>query len=137
MKYSLKASFARWVLALFFAVLALTVAGRMVTITGAWAYCNGFPVCVPSHPLGWLKFIHISLVGVASILMMLVFRKAWREQREQRVLLPLTTILGVMFFGQALVSARQVAQSYPAHLVFLHQITTIALWVSLVLLVYT
>lgn len=137
MKYSLKASFARWVLVLFFVVLALTVAGRMVTITGAWEYCNGFPVCVPSQPLGWLKLIHMSLVGVASILMMLVFRKAWREQREQRVLLPLTTILGVVFFGQALVGAIQVAQSYPSHLVFLHQITTIALWVSLVLLVYT
>jgi protoheme IX farnesyltransferase len=137
MKYSLKASFARWVLVLFFAVLALTVAGRMVTITGAWEYCNGFPVCIPSHPLGWLKLIHMSLVGIASILMMLVFHKAWRKQREQRVLLPLTTILGVVFFGQALVGAIQVAQAYPSHLVFLHQITTIALWVSLVLLVYT
>ncbi|RPJ28077.1 MAG: protoheme IX farnesyltransferase [Chloroflexi bacterium] len=31
----------------------------------------------------------------------------------------------------------QVIQSYPAHLVFLHTLTTIALWVSLLLLVYT
>ena len=86
MKYSLRSSFARWVLGLFFAVLALTILGRAVAITGAIAYCDGFPFCAPSHPLGWLKQAHIALVGIASIVMLIVFRKAWREQREQRVL---------------------------------------------------
>lgn len=137
MKYSLKSSFARLVLSLLFVVLLLTVAGRIVKITGAWAYCIGWPVCVPSAPLGWFKLAHVFLVGVASILMLIIFRKAWREQREQSVLLPLTTILGVMFFGQAMVGAVVMTQSYPAHLVFLHNITTFALWVSLLLLVYT
>ena len=137
MKYSLKSSFARLVLFLFFAVLALTIVGRSVAVTGAIAYCNGFPFCDPSHPLGWLKQLHIVLVGVASVLMFFVLRLAWREQRHQNVLLPLTTILGVMFFGQAVVGAMQVLQSYPPHLVFLHTLTTVALWVSLLLLVYT
>ena len=137
MKYSLKSSFARLVLVLFFAVLALTILGRSVAVTGAIAYCKGFPFCDPSQPLGWLKQLHIVLVGIASILMFLVLRQAWREQRHQNVLLPLTTILGVMFFGQALVGAMQVLQSYPPHLVFLHTLTTVALWVSLLLLVYT
>jgi heme o synthase len=136
MKYSLRSSFARWVLCLFFAVLAVTILGRIVAVTGAIAYCEGFPFCAPVHPLGWLKQAHILFVGVASLTMLVVFRKAWREQRQQRILLPLTTILGVMFFGQALVGAMQVTQSYPAHLVFLHQLTTLALWVSLLLLVY-
>ncbi|MBN2114933.1 MAG: protoheme IX farnesyltransferase [Anaerolineales bacterium] len=137
MKYSLKTSFARRVLVLFFAILALTVIGRLVTLTGAAAYCAGFPFCAPDQPLGWLKQTHIILVGMASILMFLVLRKAWREQRDQSVLLPLTTILGVMFFGQVLVGAMQVIQSYPAHLVLLHTLTSVALWVSLLLLVYT
>ena len=137
MKYSLRSSFARLVLVLFFAVLALTIVGRSVAVTGAIAYCNGFPFCDPSHPLGWLKQLHIVLVGVASVLMFFVLRQAWREQRNQTILLPLTTILGVMFFGQALVGAMQVIQSYPPHLVFLHTLTTVALWVSLLLLVYT
>ena len=137
MKYSLRSSFARWVLGLFFAVLAVTIMGRTVALTGAIAYCDGFPFCVPSHPLGWLKLAHILFVGIASLTMLVVLRKAWREQRKQRVLLPLTTILGVMFFGQALVGAMQVTQAYPPHLVFLHKLTTLALWVSLLLLVYT
>jgi heme o synthase len=137
MKYSLKSSFARTVLILFFVVLALTVVGRMVSVTGAGAYCSEFPVCIPSHPLGWLKQSHILLVGIGCLLMFVVLRKAWREQRDQKVLLPLTIILGVMFFGQVLVGAMQVIQSYPTHLVYLHTLTSIALWVSLLLLVYT
>src|SRR5262245_48364693 len=111
MKYSLRSSFSRYVLGLFFAVLALTVAGCFVTLTSAWALCVGWPVCVPSAPLGWLKMVHMSLVGLASIWMLLVFRKAWREQRSNEIILPLTTVLGVMFFGQALVGAVQVTQS--------------------------
>ena len=137
MKYSLRSSFTRWVLILFFVILALTIVGRVVVVTGAIDYCKGFPLCVPNHPLGWLKQAHIVLVGIASALMFFVLRKAWREQRSQSVILPLTTILGVMFFGQVLVGAIQVTQSYPPHLVYLHTLTTIALWVSLLLLVYT
>lgn len=137
MKYSLKSSFARLVFILFFVVLALTIVGRVVVMTGAIAYCDGFPFCLPNHPLGWFKQVHVFLAGIASILMYLVLRKAWREQRTHNVLLPLTTILGVMFFGQALVGAMQVTQGYPPHLVFLHTLTTIALWVSLLMLVYT
>lgn len=136
MKYSLRSSFSRWVLGLFFAVLALTVLGRAVAVTGAIAFCDGFPICAPIHPLGWLKLAHIFAVGFASLLMMIVFHKAWRQHRSNSVLLPLTTILGVMFFGQALVGAMQVILSFPPHLVFLHQLTTIALWVSLILLTY-
>ena len=136
MNYSLRSSFSRYVLALFFVVLALTVAGRAVALTSAWAFCAGWPVCVPSAPLGWLKLAHMFLVGIASVLMLIVFRKAWRELREHEIILPLTTILGVMFFGQAVVGAVQVARSFAEHLVVLHSLTTFALWVSLILLVY-
>ncbi len=137
MIFSLKSSFSRYVIVLFVAVLALTIAGRIVTVTSAWAFCSGWPVCIPTTPLGWAKLLHMSLVGIASVLMAIVFRKAWREQREQRIILPLTTILAVMFFGQALVGAIQVTQVRVEHLVILHQLTTIALWISLVLLVYS
>jgi len=136
MKYSLRSSFARYTMILFVAVLALTIAGRVVTLTGANAFCKGWPVCTPTAPGGWMKLVHMSLVGIASLLMVDVFRKAWREQREQRVILPLTTILGVMFFGQAMVGAILVTQPNAWHLVFLHRLTTFALWISLLLLVY-
>ena len=50
------------------------------------------------------------LVGVASVLMILLLRKAWREQRDQNLLLPLTTVTGVLFFGQALIGAIMVTR---------------------------
>lgn len=136
MKFTFRSSFARYVMTLFVSVVALTVAGRIVTLSDAAQFCAGWPLCIPSAPAGWLKLAHLSLVGVASILMVLVFRKAWREKRSHRLILPLTTILGVTFFGQALVGAMLISQSEARHLLVLHTLTTIALWVSLVLLVY-
>lgn len=136
MKYSLKSSFSRLILALFAMVLLLTIVGRIVTVTGAWAYCVGWPVCVPTEPLGDLKLAHLALVGVASIFMVLVWRKAWREQRDQNLLLPLTTVTGVLFLGQAFIGAIEVTRNYPLHLVVLHTMTAIALWISLSVLVF-
>ena len=101
MKYSLKSSFSRLILAVFVAVFFVTVLGRIVTVTGAWAFCDGWLVCAPTAPFGYLKLAHILLVGIASVLMILLLRKAWREQRDQNLLLPLTTVTGVLFFGQA------------------------------------
>ncbi|HMR98167.1 MAG TPA: heme o synthase [Anaerolineales bacterium] len=136
MKFTLRSSFARYVVTLFVSVIALTVAGRIVTLSDAAQFCAGWPLCIPSAPVGWLKLAHLSLVGIASILMALVFRKAWREQRSHRLILPLTTILGVMFFGQALVGAALISQSGERHLFVLHTLTTVALWISLGMLVY-
>ena len=136
MKYSLKSSFSRLTLALFALVLLLTIVGRIVTVTGAWAYCVGWPICVPNNSLGYLKLAHLALVGVASIFMALVWRKAWREQRDQNLLLPLTTVTGVLFLGQAFIGAIEVTRNYPLHLVVLHTMTAIALWISLSVLVF-
>jgi protoheme IX farnesyltransferase len=135
MKYSLRSSFARLNLVLFAIVFLLTIVGRVVTITGAWAFCAGWPVCVPTQPLGYWKLLHLVLVGAASIVMMLVLRKAWREQRDQNLLLPLATVTGVLFFGQAFIGAIVVTRAFPLHLVVLHTMTAIALWISLVTLV--
>jgi len=137
MKYSLKSSFSRLVLALFVAVFFVTVLGRTVSVTGAWAFCTGWPLCVPTMPLGYLRFAHVVMVGIASMLMILLLRKAWREQRDQNLLLPLTTVTGVLLFGQALIGSIIVTRNYPLHLVVLHTMTAIALWISLGVLVFT
>jgi protoheme IX farnesyltransferase len=136
MKYSLGSSYARWTLALFISVIILTVVGRLVTITGAWAFCQGGLLCLPTAPLGWLKVLHMALVGVASLVVVWTLRKAWREQRDQRLILPLTTVTAVLFFGQALVGAMVVTRTHPLHLVILHGMTAVALWISLAALVF-
>ncbi|GAB4497190.1 MAG: hypothetical protein OHK003_04940 [Anaerolineales bacterium] len=136
MKYSLKTSFARQTALLVVAVFALTVMGRLVTITGAAFLCPGWPVCVPTTPLGYLKLVHLALVGIASLVMVMVWRKAWREQRHHAVLLPLTTVTGILFLGQAFVGAIEVTRQFPMHIVVLHTLTAVALWVSLAMLVF-
>jgi len=136
MKYSLKTSFARHVALLLSVIFLLTVVGRVVTVTGASFYCNGFPLCSPTEPIGYLKLLHLFLVALASVSMYAVWRKAWREQRHHQVLLPLTTITGMLFLGQALVGAVIVTREYPLHLVVLHTFTAISLWISLAMLVF-
>ncbi|MFZ5882017.1 MAG: heme o synthase [Chloroflexota bacterium] len=137
MKYSLRSSFARQTLVLLFLVLALTLLGRAVTLTGAAAYCQGWPICAPIQPVGWLQLIHRLFVALASIQMLRVLRKAWREQREHAILLPLATVLGVLFFGQALVGSLEVTHGLARHLAILHGLTAIALWIALLALALT
>lgn len=132
MKYSLHSSFSRYTLALLVSMLFVTLIGFLVAQTGVRENCIA---CVPSGPLGYLKLSHFVLVAITAVLMIVVWRKAWREQREHISLLPLTTVTGVMFFGQALIGAIQVNRAYPQHLVILHSLTAISLWISLLALV--
>jgi protoheme IX farnesyltransferase len=136
MKYSLKSSFSRLVFVLFVAILMVTFFGRVVTITGASKDCAGWSLCIPTASLGYLKLAHLFLAGVTSILMIWTLRKAWREQREEKLLLPLATVTGVLFFGQSLIGAIEVTRAYPTHLVILHAVSAIALWISISVLVF-
>ncbi|GAB4549193.1 MAG: hypothetical protein Fur002_26290 [Anaerolineales bacterium] len=133
MTYSLKSAFARGMLALLAAMFILTAAGRYVTLTGASAFCSGWPLCAPRAPLGWLQLFHQMMVGVALLLSIWLFRKAWREQRESRVILPLTTVMTVLLFGQAFVGALRVTNPQ-THLTALHLLTALALWIALITL---
>jgi protoheme IX farnesyltransferase len=136
MNYSLKSSFARQILVLLVVVLALTVVGRIVAVSGTAALCTGWPVCWPDQPLGWMQFVHRALVALAAVLMMGIFRKAWREQRENTILLPLTTIVTVLFMGQAFIGALGATGGYPRHLAVLHGLTATSLWIALAVLTF-
>ncbi len=136
MKYSLRTSFARHTLLLLVVVFVLTVVGRLVAITNAMSFCSGWPFCIPTAPVGYLMLLHFAMVGLASLVMLVVWRKAWREQRHHKVLLPLTTITGVLFLGQSLVGALNTTAHYPLHLLVLHSLTAVALWISLAMLVF-
>ena len=122
MKYKFS-SFTRLVWAVIVFVMLLTIAGRVVFLTGAALTCSGSPFCIPANSLGWIKFVHLALVGISALLIIWLFLKAWREQRDDQLLLPLTTVTTVLFFGQAFVGAIQVVRNFPIHLVVLHTLT--------------
>ncbi|HEX2696830.1 MAG TPA: UbiA family prenyltransferase, partial [Anaerolineales bacterium] len=115
--------------------MLLTIAGRVSAVTGIALACGGQPFCIPAGSIGWIKLVHIGLAGLSAVLISWLFFKAWNEQRDDQILLPLTTVVTVLFFGQAFVGAMQVIKGFPLHLVVLHTLTAILLWISLVALV--
>jgi protoheme IX farnesyltransferase len=137
MKFSLASSFTRLTLYLIFSVLLLTIAGWAVSLSTPTLTCNGWPFCIPTNLFGWLKLVHIVLAGVSALIVVWLFDRAWREQRDNRILLPLSTITTVLFFGQAFVGLIQVVRDFPLHLVVLHALTAVLLWISLFALIVT
>ena len=135
-KFSLASPFTRLAVYTLFAVFLVTVGGRYTTLTGALAFCQGWPLCLPTHPLGWIAFAHRLAVLVASGLMLSMFVSAWRYYREERILLPLVTIAATLFFGEAMVGGVQATRNFPLHLVVLHGLTSISLWISLTVLIF-
>lgn len=136
MKYSLRTSFAKLTLALFGAIALLSVVGYWVAAENAQAFCEGAVFCLPTHPVGYLKLAHVLMAGIALIILWLVWRKAWREQKHHKILLPLATVTTILFLGQAFVGTMQALRGYPLHLTVLHSLSAVSLWVSLLLLVY-
>ncbi len=135
MKSALSSSFERLAVVLLASVLLLSFAGRETQLAGAAALCPSWPLCVPSTAFAWWKLLHVLLAGFAGLLVIFLFLKAWREQRDNAILLPLTTVTGILFFGQAFVGAIQVARHFPLNLVVLHALTAVLLWISLLALV--
>jgi heme o synthase len=131
MKYSLRSSFTRlaWIVA--GVLVLLTIDGRLVTLAGAAPTCPGGFICMPTNPAGWLKITHLVLAGIAALLLLLLFLKAWREQRTDPLLLPLTTVTTLLYFGEVLVGMVEVAKNFPLHLIILHALSAIWLWIAL------
>jgi heme A synthase len=137
MKFSFSSQFTRITLYLFINIIILSVVGRVVSLGGVSLTCNDWPFCKPITLFDWLKIAHVILVAISAALMLWLFIKAWREHRDDPKLLPLTTVTTVLFFGQAFVGAIQVIRGFPLHLVILHSLTALLLWISLISLVIT
>jgi protoheme IX farnesyltransferase len=129
MKFSLRSSFARQSLALMVVTWALIISGRPPV--GAGGSCPGWPLCWPSGLAGWLQFSHRGIALAGAILMLWLLRRAWREQRDNIASLPLVTVSAALFFGQIFVGAMQATRGYPQHLMILHALTTVSLFISL------
>ena len=121
------------VLLLINAVL-LTIAGRSGADHSSASVCAGWPLCVPSSPLGWLKIIHVLLAAAAAILQTAILILVWRTRRADVVLLPLTTITFVLFLGQAFLGAVMVAREFRQDLVVLHTANAVSLWLAMLVL---
>ena len=135
MKFSLSSSFARLTLFVLIAVFFVTIGGRLISISNATEVCSGWPLCQPQGTSGWMQIFHRVSAGFASILMLYLLYRAWRDMRDHRLLLPLAALTVVLFFAQVLVGAMEVTRGFPLYLMVLHALTVVALWAGLLGLV--
>jgi protoheme IX farnesyltransferase len=135
MKFSLSSSFSRLTLFALLSVFLVTVGGRVVSLSGATESCSGWPFCQPEGFLGWLQLLHRASVGLTGALMIYLLVRAWREVRDHRVLLPLSTLTVILFFAQAFVGALEVTRDFPFLLRALHAFSAVALWLGMLGLV--
>jgi protoheme IX farnesyltransferase len=135
MRLSVGSRFARQTLVLLVSILFLSAAGGFSTASGLAPACAGWPFCIPSSPWAWFGTLHVLLAGISGLLMCSLLVTAWTKWRSHSVVLPLTTVTAILFFGQAFVGAVQVARGFPTHLVVLHAATAVSLWTSLLMLV--
>jgi len=117
------------------AMLLLSAAGRALTRSGGDSSCAAWPFCIPHTLPGLFGALHVGAAGLTALLLIRLFIQAWREQRDDALLLPLATVTLILFLGQVLVGAQQVAQNFPAHLVVLHSLSSGLVWLSLSTLV--
>ncbi len=131
MKFSLTTGFSKLALLAFISVLILTVGGLLVS-TGD---CTSWPFCLPSSLAGYGQLMHRVSAGITIVIMLALLFEAWRSQRDERVLLPLTTIAVTLFFAEIYVGAIQVTRLFPLYLKVMHSITAFLAGLALLSLV--
>jgi protoheme IX farnesyltransferase len=135
MKFSLSTSFAKLALFALITIVLLTIGGRMVALDGNPSTCPSWPLCIPYSYPAWAQLFHRITAALSAITVLGLLFEAWRTQRDQRLLLPLTTTFVVLFFSQVFVGMVQVTKGFPLYLMILHSITSVLVWISLVALV--
>jgi protoheme IX farnesyltransferase len=125
--------FARLSLITLLAVFVLLLSGTLVSVSGATAYCEGWPLCDPDGALGWLNLGHRAIVAVSGLLVAFLFLRAWQTQRSLPAVLVSATATGVLFLAQALMGAVEAAQGFPPYLLALHTATSAAVFATVML----
>lgn len=125
----------------FFVMLILMISGIVVRVTEATEACSSWPLCkpgmiFPDTALAWLAMTHRLVVLVSAILLVVLLVQAWRTQRSQTSILVITTGLVAVFYLEALLGAVKVIREFPLHLIVLHGLTGVAIWVTLAVQIF-
>ncbi len=101
--------------------------------------CGGWPLCAGSWALsqwGWHTLLHrlISLLALGGVTGMLI--TTWRSYPHDAIALPAVTALAILFGGQIGLGGAMINRNYPQDLVALHAFNIVALWLTLMILVF-
>lgn len=137
-RLAFRSPFARLTRVALAGLFVLLISGTLVSVTGAGAACQGWPLCqggLPASPAGWLALGHRVVVLAVGVLLAVQFVQAWRSQRSQVVLLPSATVVFMLTLGQVFIGALNSLRGFPADLVGLHAAAAAGLWIAQVILV--
>jgi protoheme IX farnesyltransferase len=135
LRLSLASHFARLTLIGFLALFLLTLSGWLVTASASALACPGWPLCPPAGAGAWINLLHRTASALTATIMFVLLRHAWTRKRDDRILLPLTTVVAVLFLAQAFTGAMAVVRGNPVYLSFLHDLSALGLWIAMLGLV--
>lgn len=132
MRFSLASRFARLSLIAIVSLALLTVSGWLVDFSGSQGACATWPLCLPYGVPSWINLLHRAAGAITAVLILFLVQQAWSHRRDDRILLPMTTVVGVLYFAEIFMGAVVVARSSLAYVHYLHIATALLLWIGLI-----
>ncbi len=130
-------NFVKFALASLVSIFILLVSGSIVSNTNPAAVCSSWPMCggpLETWDIGiWINNGHRLVVLISAVLISILNIKAWKNYKTNTTILTSATAAAVLFFGQSLLGAKMV-EGFPFHLLLVHQLAAISVWIALVIL---
>lgn len=105
--------------------------GIFISISEIRTACMGWPFCgesvLPQDLNGWIIYIHRIVVFLVGIYLVWFNKQAWRKQRSQNVILPISNLFVVVYFAQGFVGALKTIRDFPVYMLVLHESTAVIL----------
>lgn len=115
----------------------LLVSGTLISSIFYSNQCASWPLCngsVRNWDLNiWMNNGHRFFVLFTGLMIAILNIEAWRKYKNNPTILTLGTLAAVLFLAQSLMGGKMVS-GFPNHLVLLHQLTAVAVWIALVIL---
>ncbi len=131
MKFSMKSPSAKLSLLVLLLVFFSDIIGRISYLNDATISCVGWPLCSPQGIDGWMEILHRVAILVSSILVIFLWRQAWKKYRDHTVSLPLSTLVLVFFFSNVFIGAIRAGSISTSYIAVLHSLTAVLMWISL------
>jgi len=138
---SYKTPFARMTLWWLGGLVLVLISGKLIAHYESGILCSGWPLCnsdelLPQTPLQYVNMGHRLLVLLVGLGWIWYWTQAWTLYAEKvQIVLP-ATALAVLYLAQALLGS-QLVQGFPFHLVVIHQVTFLTIWIAAVILAIT
>ncbi|MEI6290504.1 MAG: UbiA family prenyltransferase, partial [Chloroflexota bacterium] len=129
-----KSVFSKLTLFVLLSVLFMFLGGILVSNGLNLNSCSYWPICLPVGYSGFALLLHRITVFFSFLSIIGLLFEAWNTQRDNRIILPLSTISVLLFFCQSVIGALEVTNGYLTLYIILHKVTSVLLITNLLVL---